>query len=85
MLEEMAYIRFGPLCVPFIKTEELLQLCSNNSEIVDWMSLLPGALEVDGVNSLVLEDVICGMGIVVDHAASAPIQPCQRLARRCWP
>ena len=70
----MAYIGFCPLPGPLIPAIILFQLCGHDSKIMCRMSLLPGALEIKGIDSAVSEYIVCRMSIIMNHASAASIQ-----------
>ena len=73
MPEEMAYVGFGSICPLLFQPKNFFnsapQLQDHRQDEPG-----PGALKIKGVYPAVLENVVCGMGIIMNHAATSSVQ-----------
>ena len=69
MPEEMADVGFGSLIISFIHRKIVFQLGGHYSKIVNEVGMLPGALKIQDIDFFMIEDVIHGIWITVNHAA----------------
>jgi hypothetical protein len=68
MPEEVAYVGLSRQAVLLLLGEIMLELCRHYSQIVDRICIVPEAFEIQGVDLIVVEDVVAQVGIVVNGA-----------------
>lgn len=69
MPEEMAYVGFSPLIIALMSGKIMLQLCSHYPKIVHEIGMLPGALEIEENELIMVEDEVYRIGIIMYSAA----------------
>jgi hypothetical protein len=74
MPQEVSNVGLSPLCIIFMKCEVVLKLCSNYPQIVNEAGMIPGALEVDGINLVLMENIVLGISIIVNPTAVRLVQ-----------
>jgi hypothetical protein len=58
---EVSNVGLSPLCIIFMKSKVVLELCSNYPQIVNEAGIIPGALEVDSINLVLKENIVSGL------------------------
>ena len=67
--EKMTDVGFGSPIISFMHRKIVFQLGRHYSQIVNEVGMLPGALKIQDIDFFVVEDVIHGIWITVNHAA----------------